>query len=275
MAKDEHAELRVILPDSDIEGLRHLAKENQHPDGIQGIALEFIQQGLGRRKLGDYIHLEAHQTVIDGKDTTIAGLKKKAIEAAEMWAGVVISLGMQDDLRETIKNIPAWCLERVAFITKALTAATEKNEEYEEQIAELKETTLLRTEHEERVDTVSKEKQKLQTQLQAETESAKRLNVKLTEQETEIQELKTQTGAQKATIVSLRDRVELTRENEKMWKGLYIQEYEKPFWRKFLDSFLGRPDLPHAATDETPPEEKATELEEIPPKTKPDDDMPF
>ena len=262
MAKDEHAELRVVLPDSDIERLRHLAKDNQHPDGIQGIALEFIQQGLGRRKLGDYIHLEAHQTVIVDKDTTIAGLKKKAVEAAEMWAGVVISLGMQDDLRETIKNIPAWCLERVAFITKALTAATEKNEEYEEQIAELKETTLLRTEHEERVDTVSKEKQELQTQLQAETESVKRLNVKLTEQESEINGLKTETGAQQAKIVSMQNRIELHRENEKMWKDLYTQEYNKPFWRKFLDSLMGRPDLPQTDTDETPPDEKDTKIEE-------------
>ena len=260
--KDGHSELRISLPDSDTESLRHLANTNENSDGMLGLAVAFIQQGLGKRKLGDYIHVEAHEASVASKAREIAGFKKKAVDAAEMWAGVVITLGMQDDLREKIKNIPAWCLERVTFVTEALTTATEKNEEYEKQIAELKETTILRTDHEQRVDAVAQEKAAVETQLSAEIESVKRLNAKLSEQESEINGLKTETGAQQAKIVSMQDRIELHRENEKMWKDLYTQEYNKPFWRKFLDSLMGRPDLPQTDTDETPPDEKDTEIEE-------------
>ena len=256
MAKDGHTKLRIVLPDSDIEGLRHLAKENPHPDGVSGLAAELIQQGLGKRKLGNYIHVEAHEQAVASKDREIAGLKKKAVEVAETWNSLVVALGMQDDLRESIKNIPQWCLERVRFILDLETAATERNDAYEKQIAELQETTLLRTEHEVRIDEIAKEKMEVETQLTAENESVKRLNVKLTEQESEIKQLKTQTGGQEAKIVSMQDRIELHRENEKMWKDLYTQEYRKPFWRKFLDSLMGRPDLPETDTDESPPEKQ-------------------
>ena len=269
--KDRHNELRLILPDADRKSLRRLTKANEHPGGMSGLALEFIQQGLGKRKLGDYVHEETHQQVGAKKDREIAGLKKQADEVAAIWGDVVIELGMQDDLLEKVKNIPAWCLERVDFITGALNTATEKNDAYEKQIAEFKESTILRTEHEQRVDTVSKEKQELQTQLQAKTESVKRLNVKITEQESEINKLKTETESHNETIVSLRESVERHRDNQNKWIHLYIQEYRKPFWRKLLDSLMGRPDLP---------EEKDTEAVESPPKetppeNKPTDDIPF
>ena len=234
--KDGHTELRIILPESDQKRLRQIAKENEHPDGMQGMALEFIQQGLGRRKLGDYIHLEAHQTAIDDKNTTIAGLKKKAGEAAEMWESVVTSLGMQDDLREKIKNIPAWCLERVAFITKALNSATEKNDEYEKQIADFKETTILRTEHEQRVDAVAQEKAAVEAQLRAESESVSRLNVQLTEQESEINQLKIESDEQEHTIGSLRDELEQTRSDVRTWQTHFSEASQKSWWRKLLET---------------------------------------
>ena len=262
MAKDGHTKLQIVLPDADIDGLRHLAKENPHPDGESAIAAEFVQQGLGKRKLGDYIHIETHEETKVSKDRKVAGLKKQARETAENWEAVVTALGMQDDLRETIKDIPKWCLDRVNFIIGFGNAETEKNEGYEKQIAELKETTLLRTEHEARVDDISKEKMEVETQLQAQTESVKRLNVKLTEQESEIQQLNTERGAQAATILSLRDEVKTACAMEKHYKNLYTQEYRKPFWRKFVDSFnsfMGCPDLPET---DTPPTNTGTSGED-------------
>ena len=253
--KDGRNELKITLPDSDIQGLRQMAKANEHPDGESGLAAEFIEQGLGKRKLGDYIHLEAHQTAIDGKDTTIAGLKKKAVEAAEMWAGVVISLGMQDDLREKIKDIPAWCLERVAFITEALNTAIEKNEEYEKQIAELKETTILRTDHEQRVDAVAQEKAAVETQLKAETESVKRLNVKLSGQESEIQQLKTDLNEQEHTIGSLRDELEQSRSDVRTWQALFAEANQKSWWRKLLATIRREAILIPVIDHETEPQE--------------------
>ena len=271
MAKDGHTKLRIVLPDSDIEGLRHLTKENPHPDGMPGLAVELIQQGLGKRKLGDYIHVEAHEQALDSKDREIAGLKKNATDTAEIWEEVVAALGMQDDLRETIKDIPKWCLERVKFIIGFGNAETERNEAYEKQITELQETTILRTEHEARVDEISKEKVEIKTQLNAETESVERLNVKLAEQESEIKQLNTEKGAQAATILSLRDEVKTASAMEKHYKDLYTQEYSKPFWRKFFDSLMGRPDLPSHETiepEESPPKE-ATPV--IHPEPKPDE----
>ena len=208
MVKEGYTKLRIVLPDSDVEGLRHLAKENQHPDGVSGIAAELIQQGLGKRKLGDYIHVEAHEQSVASKDRMIAGLKKKSTEIAEIWNSVVVALGMQEDLRESIKDIPGWCLDRVRFILDLETAATEKNEAYEKQIAELQETTLLRTEHEARVNEISKGKMEVETQLKTVQES-------LAESKSKVSSLETEKGQQTGTIESLQR--QLTGEIEKSW----------------------------------------------------------
>ena len=262
--KDGHSELRISLPDTDKESLRQVAKKSKNSGGMSGLAAEFIQQGLGKRKLGDYVHEQAYEQSVASKDREIAGLKKKADAEAAIWGDVVISLGMQDDLRETIKNIPAWCLERVDFIIEALNTATEKNEEYEKQIQSLQETTIQRSEHEERIDTVSKEKQEIQTQLQAETESVKRLNVKITEQASEIQSLKVEKGRQEEKIEGLQGRLEVTRSNEKDWKKAYTELLERSWWQKLLDIFTG---IKPSSLFETEPKE-------TPPRTKTDDDIP-
>ena len=172
--------------------------------------MELIQQAIGKRKLGDYVHVEAHEKAVAKKDREIARLKKELFETAGIWEQLVRAFHPEGDLRETIKNIPAWCLERVDFITQALNTATEKNEAYEKQIAEFKETTILRSEHEERVDTVSKEKQEIETQLQAETESVQRLNVTLTERDSEIKGL----AEQVKSLECQRDEFETHMHNE-------------------------------------------------------------
>ena len=254
--KDGYSELRISLPDADKESLRHLANTNERLDGMLGLAVAFIQQGLGRRKLGDYVHMEAHEQAGAKKDREIARLKKELFETAGIWEQLVRTFHPESELESTGKSMPAYIFERVSNLIESEKSATEKLQETEKHLQTLQETTILRSEHEERIDTVSKEKQELQTQLQAETESVKRLNVKLSGQESEINELKTETGAQQAKIVSMQDRIELHRDNEKMWKDLYTQEYSKPFWRKILDSLIGRPDLPQTDTDETPPESK-------------------
>ena len=263
--KKDYTELVIRLSNADIQGFRQLTKADTEDD-LSQCALELIQQAIGKRKLGDYVHVEAHEKTVATKDREIARLKKELFETAGIWEQLVRAFHPEGDLQSTGKSMPAYVLERVSSLINSEKNQIETISNYEDRLQTLQETTIQRSEHEERVDIVSKEKQELQTQLEVETESVKRLNVKITEQESEIKELKIQTARQETTIVCLRDRIELTRENEKMWKDLYTQEYEKPFWRKILDLLMGRPDLPHTATDETPPEEKDAETEETPPE---------
>ena len=202
MAKEEYTKLRIVLLDSDIEGLR---------------------------KLGDYIHVDAHEQSVASKDREIAGLKKKATETAEIWRSVVVALGMQDDLRESIKDIPRWCLDRVRFILDLETAATERNEEYEKQIAELQETTLLRTEHEARVNEISKEKMEVETQLITAQES-------LTEAQSQVKSLKVDVAGKDGRIEGQAERIRFLTEDQQMWKSLYMEAVEKSWFHKLWET---------------------------------------
>ena len=181
--KQDYTELVIPLSDDDMQGLRQLTKANEHSDEISDLAVAFIQQGLGKRKLGDYVHVQAHEKAVAKKDREIARLKKELFETTGIWEKLVRAFHPKNDLESTGKSMPTYVLERVSSLIDSEKAATEKLQETEKHLQTLQETTILRSEHEERVDTVSKEKQELQTQLQAETESVKRLNVKLSEQE--------------------------------------------------------------------------------------------
>ena len=230
--KEATTHLKVILPESDKENLREQATE--HSGGMSGLALDFIQQGLGKRKLGDYLHIQNHEDTLAAKNREIAGLNKKAKETAENWESVMIALGLNDELRAAIKDIPLWCRQRVHIIIGLERAATGRNEGYEKKIAELQETTILRTEHEQRVDDISKAKMEVETQLKAETESVERLNVKLTEQESEIDKLNTESDEQEHTIGSLQDELKLTRSDVRTWQKNYSEASQKSWWRKLL-----------------------------------------
>lgn len=252
--KGGHSELCISLPDADKESLRHLAKADLEDD-LSQCALELIQQAIGKRKLGDYVHVEAHEKAVAKKDREIARLKKELFEAAEIWEQIVRAFHSEDDLQSTGKKMPAYVLERVSSLMDSEKAATEKLQETEKQLQTLQETTIQRSEHEERVDTVSKAKQELQIHLQAETESVKRLNVKLTEQESEINKLKTESNEQEHTIGSLRDELEQTRSDVRTWQTHFSEASQKSWWRKLLETLKREAVITPVIDHETEPSE--------------------
>ena len=252
--KKDYTELVIRLPDADMQGFRKLTKADTEDDLSQR-ALELIQQAIGKRKLGDYVHVEAHEKTVATKDREIARLKKELFETAGIWEQLVRAFHPEGDLESTGKSMPTYVLERVSSLINSEKNQIETISNYEDRLQTLQETTIQRSEHEERVDTVSKAKQKLQIQLQAETESVKRLNVKLTEQESEINKLKTESNEQEHTIGSLRDELEQTRSDVRTWQTHFFEASQKSWWRKLLETLKRKAVITPVIDHETEPSE--------------------
>jgi len=188
MSKKDYTELVIPLSDADMQGFRQLTKADTEDDLSQGI-LELIQQAIGKRKLGDYVHVEAHEKTVATKDREIARLKKELFETAGIWEQLVRAFHPEDGLQSTGKSMPAYVLERVSSLINSEKNQIATISNYEDRLQTLQETTIQRSEHEERVDTVSKEKAEIESRLTAESESVKRLNVTLTERDSEIKGL--------------------------------------------------------------------------------------
>lgn len=265
--KDGYSDLRLSLQDTDKEKLRHMAKRHKHPGGMSGLAVELIEQGLGKRKLGDYIHVDSHKSALTGKQRQIDSLKKKISETAVTWEGVVLALGMTDNLRKSVKNIANWALERVNILKGLQEDTRKQNEAFEVQLVELKETTIPKPEHEAQITMLTTKKQEIEKQLNAEKDSVKRLNTKLTEfdsqikdAESQIKTLESEKAVQVVKIEGLQTRINDTREDAKMWKGLYEVARDKSWLRKLWETLTGESDdlavADAKASDSTSPSEE-------------------
>lgn len=250
----DYTELVIPLSDADIQRFRQLTKADTEDD-LSQCALELIQQAIGKRKLGDYVHVEVHEKTVAKKDREIARLKKELFETAGIWEQLVRAFHPEGDLESTGKSMPVYVLERVSNLINSEKNQIETISNYEDRLQTLQETTILRSEHEERVDTVSKEKQKIQAQLEAETESVKRLNVKITEQESEINKLKTESDEQEHTIGSLQDELEQTRSDVRTWQTLFCEASRKSWGRKLLETLKREAVLIPVIDHETEPSE--------------------